>query len=197
MSLGDVAGFEYGDGVGTDSRSEIENMAQRSGIVLTVSSSLRIGEQSYHGTGNAVDFSNGGDAGTPEMDSFANWWIQYAPFLLELIHVNMDGTGEFVKNGQIVDGSFYGAATLAQHHNHVHVAATIHGIDSAEAGGISVGATSGSDPTGGGGTTDSGSTFPVFTAGFWKRVGLGAAGVLIVVLGADVTKRGLHVKSSH
>lgn len=199
--------FPYGDGVGsianpsaasTDSVGAIEGFAAGSGINLTVTNSIDYGAASYHGTGNAVDFSNGGDAGTPQMDAFAAWWEGYAAYLLELIHVNQDGSMVGVKNGQIVDAlQFYGAATMQQHHNHVHVAATLHGIQAAGAGGVTPPA-SGADPgaTNGGATVDANSTFAIFSASFWKQVGLGAAGVLIVVLGADITKRGLHVKAT-
>lgn len=190
--------FAYGNGIGQNSVKAIEGLAAQSNIPMTVTSTYRPGA-GFHGTGNAVDFSDGGDAGTPTMDAFAAWWLEnYAAYLLELIHVNMDGTNVCVKNGQVVDGSFYGAATLAEHHNHVHVAATNDGINAAEANGPSSGAasagTSGtSTPSG---ALSSSKGFAIFSAGFWKRIGIGAAGVLVVVLALHLAKGGLHVRNA-
>lgn len=131
--------FPYGDGVGTLSIPAIEALAAKSGISLTMTNGDPVGSGGYHGTGNACDFSNGGDAGTPEMDRFAAFWMQYAPYLLELIHTNQGGppySGTYVKLGQVVDGAaFYGLSLELQHRNHVHVAATNHGIMSAIAAG--------------------------------------------------------------
>lgn len=131
--------FPYGDGVGTLSIPAIEALAVKSGISLTMTNGDPPGSGGYHGTGNACDFSNGGDAGTPEMDRFAAFWMQYAPYLLELIHTNQGGppySGTYVKLGQVVDGAaFYGLSLELQHRNHVHVAATNHGIMSAIAAG--------------------------------------------------------------
>src|SRR5699024_5084756 len=73
----------------------------------------------YHGQGLAVDFSNGTDT-TPQMQSAARFFHKnYAPALLELIHFPLNGW-QNIKHGQPLN---YGAATNAQHRNHVHVAA--------------------------------------------------------------------------
>lgn len=121
----------YFDGVGMPSWPGIINAAKASGLVppLIVTSTVRAGD-GYHGTGNAVDFSNGGNAGTPQMDSFAAWVANaYGSRSLEIIHVNMDGSTVEWKNGVKQAQGFYGAATLAQHHNHVHWAITNNGLN--------------------------------------------------------------------
>lgn len=130
--------FAYGDGIGTKSYPAIEAFAARfTGAQLTVTQENPLGSGGFHGTGNAVDFSDGGNAGTPTMDAFAQYWYQYSDYLLELIHTNSGDhtTGYYVKNGVRVAGSFYGASLELQHENHVHVAATNHGIMAAMAGG--------------------------------------------------------------
>ncbi|MGM5069825.1 phage tail tape measure protein [Rhodococcus qingshengii] len=74
----------------------------------------------HHGSGLAADFSNGGDAGTPEMKALAQFIADnYQSQTLELIHSPFDRN---IKNGEFVgDGmSFYGAGLMAQHRNHVH-----------------------------------------------------------------------------
>ena len=86
---------------------------------LQVTSSYR-DSNDYHGQGKAVDFSNGGDAGTPEMMAFANWIADtWGANTLELIHSPF---ARNIKDGQSVgDGmGFYGPGTMAQHRNHVH-----------------------------------------------------------------------------
>ena len=75
-----------------------------------------------HGHGKAVDASNGYDD-TPEMQEMAQWFYdRYQYQLAELIHSPF---GNNVKNGDNVgDGmSFYGSGTMAEHRNHVHIAA--------------------------------------------------------------------------
>ncbi|WJJ10374.1 transglycosylase SLT domain-containing protein [Prescottella equi] len=74
----------------------------------------------HHGAGKAADFSNGGAAGTPEMQALANFIADnYLGQTLELIHSPF---GRNIKNGQFVgDGmGYYGADLMAQHRNHVH-----------------------------------------------------------------------------
>ena len=89
--------------------------------MMTITSTYR-NTNDNHGRGLAVDFSNGTDS-TPEMRSAAQWFYQnYGKGLLELIHSPFNNN---VKNGRNVgDGfGFYGAGTMNQHRNHVHVAA--------------------------------------------------------------------------
>lgn len=88
--------------------------------MMTITSTLR-NSNDYHGQGLAVDFSNSTDT-TPQMQSAAqNLYSNYGKGLLELIHSPFNNN---VKHGQNVgDGfGFYGAATMNQHRNHVHVA---------------------------------------------------------------------------
>jgi len=116
------------DGVGTSSVAAIEAAQKASGISMTVTSTFRP-DAGYHGTNNAVDFSNGGDAGTPEMDRLAAWFASnYGTVCLEIIHVNQDGSTVEWKKGEKMATGWYGAGTLAGHHNHVHFAATNEGL---------------------------------------------------------------------
>ncbi|MFS0306433.1 tape measure protein [Corynebacterium striatum] len=88
--------------------------------MMTITSTLR-NTNDYHGQGLAVDFSNGTDT-TPQMQSAAqNLFSNYGKGLLELIHSPFNHN---VKHGKDVgDGfGFYGAGTMNQHRNHVHVA---------------------------------------------------------------------------
>lgn len=83
-------------------------------------SGLRFTDDGYHSKGMAADFSNGGDAGTPEMKAFAHYIAdEYQNRTLELIHSPFDRN---INNYQSVgDGyGFYGAGTMDQHRNHVH-----------------------------------------------------------------------------
>jgi TP901 family phage tail tape measure protein len=111
-------------GVGVDSIGVIERIMSMSGIPAVVTSAFRPGGASYHATHNAVDF------GVPGNDPkgllpIAMFWAQYGPGLAELIYGNgfmgniKDGLG--VGNGMGV----YGPATMADHNDHVHVAATL------------------------------------------------------------------------
>ena len=99
----------------------ITDIVKKKFPMMTITSTLR-NSNDYHGMGKAVDFSNGYDD-TPEMQSAAKYFADnYGSQLLELIHAPFNHN---IKNGKSVgDGmSFYGAGTMGQHRNHVHVAA--------------------------------------------------------------------------
>lgn len=88
---------------------------------MSITSTYR-NSNDHHGSGLAVDFSDG-YASTPGMRQAAQWFSEnYGRQLLELIHNPHPNN---VKNGQNVGDGFgtYGAETMAQHGNHVHVAA--------------------------------------------------------------------------
>lgn len=69
----------------------------------------------WHTRDQAADFARS----TDEMAEAADWWLQWAPHLLELIHV-----GRLVKDGQVLQyTSAWG------HADHVHVAADDAGCD--------------------------------------------------------------------
>lgn len=124
-------------GIGTDSVPAIKAAAAQSGLVPPLIDTNDYDPPpnggGFHLTHNAVDWSNGGNAGTPQMDAFAQWvFNNYGSTTLELIHVNQDGTTPYlIKYGQPVDPSYYGASTLSQHHNHVHWAITLQGLSMA------------------------------------------------------------------
>jgi len=78
-------------------------------------------DRGYHDTGEAGDFSNGMQ--TPQELAFAMYMIQnYGAQLAEVIHTN-PALPQLVKDGHLVPAMFYGAGTLAGHHDHVHIAA--------------------------------------------------------------------------
>jgi hypothetical protein len=88
------------------------------------------------------------------MQQLAGWlYDTYSAYLLELIHSG--GTGYFVKDGKRVPASYYGASTVSQHYDHVHVAMTLSGIAAARGinptGTVNVADTQGSALGGNGG----------------------------------------------
>ena len=110
-----LGGFYSGGVIGS-----ITDWVKKYYPMMTITSTLR-NTNDYHGQGLAVDFSNGTDT-TPQMQSAAqNLFSNYGKGLLELIHSPFNHN---VKHGKDVgDGfGFYGAATMNQHRNHVHVA---------------------------------------------------------------------------
>lgn len=112
-----LGGFADGGIIGSISRIVNEKFP-----MMTITSTLRPGDPGHHGAGRAVDFSNGFDS-TPEMRAAAGYFASnYGKELLELIHSPFNAN---IKNGQSVgDGfGFYGAGTMNEHRNHVHVAA--------------------------------------------------------------------------
>jgi hypothetical protein len=122
-----VAGFAYATDVGSPSYQEIESFARGSGVGFSVSSTTggSHANGSYHYSGNAEDLVS--SAGS--MQTLAAWLYGYYPYILELIHSG--GPGYFVKNGEKVSASYYGASTVSQHYNHVHIAMTLSGIAAA------------------------------------------------------------------
>lgn len=101
--------------------SSITDVVNRNFPMMTITSTYRRGDPGNHGRGLAVDFSNGFDS-TPQMRQATKFFHDnWGPGLLELIH---SPTPWNIKNGNNVgDGfGFYGAGTMNQHRNHVHVA---------------------------------------------------------------------------
>jgi hypothetical protein len=85
--------------------------------VLT--SAYRAGANDYHGKGQAIDVSFGGNPQS-RLIPLAAWIAQNFPNSTELIH-NPNGS---IKNGKQVPPSFWGLATWLAHMNHVHWAMT-------------------------------------------------------------------------
>ena len=86
---------------------------------LQVTSSYRQGDSGYHGSGQAVDFSNG-YGNTPEQLAWANYLADnYKSQLKELIYID-PAFQRCIKNGEFVPDSFYAGA--GDHTNHVHAA---------------------------------------------------------------------------
>ena len=112
-----LGGFAGGGVIGS-----ITDLVGRFFPGMSITSTLRPGDTGHHGSGLAVDFSNGTDS-TPEMRSAAKFFHDnYGPALLELIH---SPSPYNIKNGQNVGDGFglYGAGTMNAHRNHVHIAA--------------------------------------------------------------------------
>ena len=102
---------------------------------------------SYHYKGQAVDFAApGGGNDTRALLAINRYFAsRYGSKLKELIYAGPGGIN--IKDGKVVNGNaFYGAATMAQHHNHVHVAATPASLAGAGGG---VGGARGNNGTGG------------------------------------------------
>ena len=100
----------------------ISALVRRFWPMMSITSTYR-NTPDHHGGGRAVDFSNGYDS-TPAMRSATAWFAKnYQPALLELIHSPSPFN---IKNGKSVGNGFgfYGAGTMNQHRNHVHVAAS-------------------------------------------------------------------------
>lgn len=117
----------FGGGVGlpgaggAPTEDQVKQIAAAFGLQVT--SEDRPGDPGYHGSGMALDLSNGG-ANTPEMRAFADYMAQnFGSSLKELIY--SDGTfSNLIGDGQNVTGTgYYSQGTLAEHQNHVHVAA--------------------------------------------------------------------------
>lgn len=111
-----LGGFANGGVIGSITRVVRENFP-----MMTITSTYRPGDPGHHGTGNAVDFSNGTDT-TPAMQAAAKFFHDnYGPGLFELIHSPSPFN---IKNGRNVGDGFglYGAGTMNAHRNHVHIA---------------------------------------------------------------------------
>ncbi len=115
-----------GYGGGANTIGLIEALANTLGVAgLSVTSTYRP-NAGYHGVNEAVDFSDGSGWGpgseTPGELAFNRAWAaKYGSSLAELIHAGAGSVN--IKDGKIVDGwGFYGAQTMMEHFNHVHVA---------------------------------------------------------------------------
>ncbi len=130
--------FAYGGLV-----DEIVAFERKSGVPFKVTSAYkdRIGSRDYHGQGMAVDTADSAQ----NMVRLASWLYGYSPYLLELIHSG--GAGYFVKHGARKGRGFYGAATVADHYDHVHTAMNRAGLNAVQSG---VKPADGPDITGGG-----------------------------------------------
>lgn len=99
--------------------------------VLT--SGYRPGAADYHGKGDAIDIGVGGNLQSGLMP-IAAWIAAHFANSTELIH----NPNASIKNGAAVPPSFWGAATWAEHANHVHWAMTPEAIAGGGGGGGSL-----------------------------------------------------------
>lgn len=122
-----MAEFKYASDAGVRSVPQLEAFARQSKTDFRVVSTTGGGHvnNSWHYKGNAIDMSS--SAGS--MVKLAAYLYQFSDYWLELEHSG--GPGYFVKNGKRVSGSYYGAATVSQHYDHVHFAATLSGLAAA------------------------------------------------------------------
>lgn len=115
-----IAGY-YSNGGIVDSMAQV--VGERFPMLLQGGqpfSGLRFTDSGYHSKGMAADFSNGGDAGSPEMQQLAGWIAaNWTDRTIQLIHSPFNhniGDRKFVGDGM----GFYGASEMANHRNHVH-----------------------------------------------------------------------------
>lgn len=94
-------------------------LAKTSGIPFGVSSTFRpgsitsTGNLSYHARGRAVDFVS------PNMMALSNFFLRYAPKLLEMFY---SPNSKYVKNGQVLPIGMLDRRVYKGHFDHVHVA---------------------------------------------------------------------------
>ncbi|CAN5149334.1 hypothetical protein BH09ACT8_BH09ACT8_59060 [soil metagenome] len=119
-ATGGLAGYAGGT-TGAPTKQQVIDIA--AGFGLQVTSSDRPGDPGYHGSGMALDLSNG-SGNTPQMEAFANYMAQnFGTSLKELIYSDPQFSG-LIGNGKNVTGTgYYDPGTLSEHKNHVHVAA--------------------------------------------------------------------------
>lgn len=120
-SLGGFAkgGFinQAGAGNMTDvTRSQAEFVSRFFPGVFTLTSALRFTDKGNHSVGLASDWSNGGNAGTPQMKQLAKAIYDNFPNSKELIHWPLVGW-QNLQNGAPKN---FGEPTNSQHRNHVH-----------------------------------------------------------------------------
>lgn len=90
------------------------------------------GGKSYHETGRAVDFAGPKPAkDSPELLALYRFWMQYAPYMAEIIYYGPGGGG--IKDGKPFT---YSASVQRDHHDHVHTAITAEGLRRMVAAGV-------------------------------------------------------------
>lgn len=124
------AGGDSASGTTVETYPAIISLIADSAVPYGVTSTRRTPEAgggvSYHHVGQAVDFAlpPAGARDTPQLLAINQFFARYAPGLTELIYTGPGAT--CVKNGTVVPctAAAWGASTVAEHHDHVHVAAT-------------------------------------------------------------------------
>ena len=97
----------------------LTSLAAKHAPALQVTSDYRAGDPGHHGSGNAVDFSNGA-GNTDEQLAWANYLADnYKSQLAELIYDDPRFDRQ-IKNGEFVGKGFY--ANAGNHTHHVHAA---------------------------------------------------------------------------
>ncbi|ABM12290.1 phage tail tape measure protein, TP901 family [Mycolicibacterium vanbaalenii PYR-1] len=106
---------------GAPTEDQVKQIAAAFGLQVT--SEDRPGDPGYHGQGMALDVSNG-SGNTPQMREFAEYMsTNFGSSLKELIYSDGSFSG-LIGDGKNVTGTgYYDSGTLAEHQNHVHVAA--------------------------------------------------------------------------
>lgn len=156
--VGALNGYASGTGV----TSEIDWVAQVArDFGLQMTSGRRNEPGSYHNSGQAGDFSNGG-GNTPQMRAFAEYMSRnFGGLISELIYSDGSFAGQ-IGDGKNVSGTgYYSQSTLGQHENHVHIALQPGALNGVHG----MGATGGLTPQNGG--------MPVYVVG---AAGMGAPG---------------------
>lgn len=128
---GDGAADYYNSGAGNDRPDLVDPQLQyimgiannQFGLTLTAGKSghgTHGVDGGWHDSGQAADFSNGRN--TDQELAFAQYmFTHFGSELSELIYAD-PRMPKLIKDGKVVEPGFYGADTLAGHHDHVHVA---------------------------------------------------------------------------
>lgn len=114
------------DDVGVNAQLKyIEQIANSMGLTLTAGQSghgTHDVDKGFHDSGQAGDFSNSTTGNTPQELGFAQYmYTNFGSELAELIYDD-PGMPKLIKDGSSVEPLYYGATTLSEHKNHVHVA---------------------------------------------------------------------------
>ena len=134
---GQLPGFAAGGQVpgGTAETARLWSIVRSSGIPsLSLTSGFRPGGSSAHAFGDAIDvgsYDTGSTNPNTPMNALARWLTAHYHNSYEIIH-NPWGS---VKQGRDVPASYWGAATWAQHLNHVHWAENYPGFKGSTTGG--------------------------------------------------------------
>lgn len=115
---------KFSGGLGSSSEHSygaLHQLAKKFDPGAIMTSDYRRGDPGNHGKGLAADFAG-------NMGAIARGFYGVKESLMQLIHSGSGGF--FVAGGQTVSGNgYYGAQTVAEHHDHVHVAARKDAID--------------------------------------------------------------------
>lgn len=115
-----TTGYPYAKDCGINSVQALTELVRSSGVDFRVGSGYRPGDPQWHGKGNAIDVF----ATNKDMVEISAYLYQFSPFILQLEHVNPNGTGYWVSRGIRVGKDYFGPRQYEAHKNHIHLAGT-------------------------------------------------------------------------